>query len=148
MAAEPTTQESHLYQPLQMNQRSGDRIYQNVTKPKQSESEYELVEHPVTTVRTQQPNVYQSLKQAQIHKDEIRQELSTKETGSDDIKAAMKKMKIIILVTVTFNIVVLLLIIVLAILGGIQIQSTMTTTTSQINELSASTKEDVQDIVS
>ena len=158
MTAEVTTQPSHLYQPLQMNQRSKDHIYQDRALQKQSESEYELVEEPVTNVHTQQqPNVYQPLKQDQIHKNEIYQGPSTGGAGSDDTKPAdstsVKKMKIVLLVTVTVNIAMLLLIITAAILGVIQIQSkfeqVMTTqnlSMSQINELTASTNENISQI--
>ena len=50
MTAEPTNEPSHQYQPLQ---RSIDSNYQDLAKPKQTESEYELVEDPMTNVRTQ-----------------------------------------------------------------------------------------------
>ena len=124
MTEEHTTKPPHPYRPLQMEQRSRDAAYQNIAKPKQTEPEYDLVLDPVTNVHTQQlPNVYQSLEQAQRQKDEVYQGLSTGGAGSDDIKTAMKKMKIVLLVTVTVNIVVLLLLIALGILGGILIQS-------------------------
>ena len=154
MTAEPTNEPSHQYQPLQINQRNRDSNYQDIAKPKQTQSEYELVEHPVTNVRTQRPNVYQSLKQTRKQKDEICQQ--TGGAGSDDTKAAysVKKMKIVLLVTVTVNIVMLLLVIAAAILGVIQIQSKFENVVSnqhlsmsQINELMAATKEDVQDIM-
>ena len=109
-----------------MEQLTRDAAYQNTAKPKQTESEYELVEDPVTNVHTPQlPSVYQSLEPAQRQKDEIYQGLSTGGAGSDGTKTddSVKKMKIVLLVTVTVNIVMLLLLITAAILSGIQIQS-------------------------
>ena len=79
MTAEPINESSHQYQPLEMEQRSRDSNYQDIAKPKQTQSEYEMVEHPVTNVHTKQrPNVYESLEQARKQKDEICQETNNR----------------------------------------------------------------------
>ena len=117
----PTQQPSQQHQPLQGDQCSNesDEIYEDLTMPELTEDKHEL--GPVINVHAQQRNTNQTQELIQGDDDELNQGMKMKGAELDNIKAAIKKMKMALVVTVIINIVLLLLVTV--IIGSIQSQS-------------------------
>ena len=120
MSNVPTQQSPQLYQPLQGDRCSSDDIFEDLTKLSLARAENEL--DSMTNVHTQH-NTRRSLEPIQGDDDENNQGMTKKEAELDNMKAAMKKMKIVSVATVIVNIVLLFVVIITVILGNVQSQS-------------------------
>ena len=151
MTTLPNHEQSQLYQPLQGDQCSSDDIYENLTKPELAEEEHEL--DPMTNIPTQR-NTHRSLEPIQGDDDEIYQGMTKKEAELDNLKAAMKKIKMVLVAAVIVNIVLLVILTPAVILGNVhsqsqfkkQISSQLNATNSYVSELTASTKSSINQI--
>ena len=120
MSNVPSQQPSQLYQPLQGDQCSSDEIYEDLTKLEVAGAEHEL--NPMTNIPTQR-NIHRSLEPIQGDDNEINQGKTKKEVELDNLKAAMKKMKMVLIAAVIVNIALLVLLTLTVIVGNVQSQS-------------------------
>ena len=130
----PTHQPSQLHQPLQGDQCSSesDEIYEDLTMPELNEDEHEL--DPIINVNAQQRNTNQLQELIQGDYDETNQGMKMKGAELDNVKAAIKKIKMALIVTVIVNIVLLFLVTV--IIGSIQGQSRLDNKWTKVSLLS------------
>ena len=117
----PTQQPSQPYQPLQGDQCSSDEIYEDLTKLELAGAEHEL--DSMTNVHTQQRNTHRSLQSIQGDDDEINQGMTKKDAELDNMKVAIKKIKMVLVAAVIVNIVLLVMLTLTVILGNVQSQS-------------------------
>ena len=141
----PTTDESmqptaEMYQPLQLNQRDKDVVYDRISKTR-TELAYERVQRT-----NQEQHEYQSLELNQGRSDESNQGMSKKGEEHRNTEAAIKRMKIILLATVIINIVILLLVTIAVIVGGIKIQSNIVDINSDISLISSQLEAAINDL--
>ena len=118
----PTQQPSQQHQPLEGDQCSNDEIYEDLTKLELAGSGAEQELDLMTNVHAQQRNINCSQESIQGDYDEINRGM-IKEAELDNVKAAIKKMKIVLVAAVIVNIVLLVLLTLTVILGNVQSQS-------------------------
>ena len=146
MADEPAPQPSQLYQPLQRNQCNTDAIYAEVMKPEQAGREYELCQIMKEQAK-ELPNYCHLLKQNQ------RLDANYQEKGKElnNIKAAVKKIKLVFVVVMISVMFMLLLVAATAIVTIAivthnkitEITMQLYATSSDLNKLSTSTQSTV-----
>ena len=157
MSKVPTQRQSQQHQPLQGDQCSSesDEIYDDLTVPVLTEEEHEVDQ--ITNVHAQQRNTKWSQEPIQGDYDEINQGIKMKGAELDNMKAAIKKMKMVLVVTVIVNIVLLVVgTMIIVILGNIlsqsklgiisKISSQINATNSYVGELTASTESSINEI--
>ena len=137
-----TQQLSQLHQPLQDDQCSNDEIYEDFLKLELTGAEYEL--DPMTNMHTQQQNTHWSPKPIQGDFVEINQGV-TKEVELDNMKTAIKKMKMVLVITVIVNIVLLVLVTMVVVLGNVR-SPLKFGTNSYVSELTASTERSINQV--
>ena len=141
MADEPAP----LYQPLQRNQCSADAIYTELVKPEQAVREYELCQVTKEKAKVLPNNNHQLLKQNQQVGNANYQEKGEK---LNNVKATVKKIKLVFVVVVIFILFILLLFAAIAIVTITivshnkitEITMQLNATNSDINKLSTSTE--------
>ena len=112
----PIQQPSQRYQPLQGDQCSSDEIYDDLTKLELTGAENEL--DPMANVHTQR----RSLEPIQGDNYEINPGMIKKEAELDNVKAAVKKIKMVLIATVIANIVLLVMITIVVIVISVPTQ--------------------------